>query len=715
MGKGNLYKPVIHILLIILFCVIAYSNTFQSPFHFDDKLNIVENPVIKKLPVFLEPSKAKDYVDETLYHGFKTRYIGYLSFALNYKIQGLKVSGYHIVNTATHIINALLVYWLVLLTFKTPFFSRIRKSTQPPFNSPLAKGGHRGVREGQRGILTALFSALLFALHPVQTQAVTYIVQRFTSLATMFYLLTLVMYIQWRFMSQNTEHRTCLPDRQACLPDRQAQSTDKKIVNLKSALWYLCSVFSAVLAMKTKEIAFTLPVIIILYEFMFFEGKGIRRILYLFPFLLTMFIIPLSLMGAGRPLGELISDVSEATRAMTTVSRLDYLFTEFRVITTYIRLIFIPVNQNLDYDYPLYSSFFNLGVFFSFIFLLSVLCAGVYCFYHSRITHHGLRLIAFGIFWFFITLSVESSVIPIVDVIFEHRLYLPSIGIFLAINTSLFIGAGEVKDRWKGIGSAVIGALVIIIFVLTGASYARNRVWKDEVSLWEDVVRKSPDKARAHEGLGFAYQSWGLIDRAIEEYRIAIKLDPSYQLAHGNLANAYQSQGFIDRAIEEWQVAIKLAPYVPEAYYNLGIIYQSQGNIDKAIEEYLIAVKLNPDLPQVHSNLGVAYKSQGLIDRAIEEYLIAIKLNPDILEAHYNLGIAYQSQGIFDKAVENYKEVLRLKPDWEAPHFQLGRIHLETGDIENARREFEKVLQINPGHYEAQKFLDSIMQRKNHL
>jgi hypothetical protein len=176
-------RPSLHILLIILLSLIAYSNTFNSSFHFDDASVIVENPIIKDLRYFAQPSSARDFRDTFEYHTFKQRYIGYLTFALNYRLHGLNVTGYHFVNIFIHICASLLLYFFIMLTFKTPALH----------NSAIRNyAGH-----------IALFTALLFACHPLQTQAVTYIWQRVTSLSTMLYLLSLVAYIKWRLLSQS--------------------------------------------------------------------------------------------------------------------------------------------------------------------------------------------------------------------------------------------------------------------------------------------------------------------------------------------------------------------------------------------------------------------------------------------------------------------------------------------------------------------------------
>ncbi|HWR58589.1 MAG TPA: hypothetical protein VN328_06845, partial [Thermodesulfovibrionales bacterium] len=430
---------LVHAVLICLVCFLSYSNTFNVPFQFDDLHNISEKPYVRDINMFFDPSRSSQ--DSS----FVMRSVAYITFAVNYWIHGNDVVGYHILNTAIHLLNGFLVYFLVLLTFRTSCLGseklkvKNEKAEQGP-EDPSPFTFHLSH-------LFPLAVALLFVSHPVQTQAVTYIVQRLASLATLFYLLSLLMYIKWRLGQQEPGDRS--QETEVGSQQSKARTRDSR---LKTGSYYFLSLISAVLAMKTKEIAFTLPLVIALYEFMFFGGGLKKRILYLVPLLLTMLIIPLGLISIGKPTGEIIGDVSDATKVGTDISRWDYLFSEFRVIVTYIRLLFFPVNQNLDYDYPVYHSFSDPNVFLSFLLLVSIFGLGVYLAYRSWFMAHRKRLqanetltpdnelsamsyqrlIAFGIFWFFITLFVESSVIPIADVIFEHRLYLPSVGFFIA-------------------------------------------------------------------------------------------------------------------------------------------------------------------------------------------------------------------------------------------------------------------------------------------
>ncbi|MBI4824768.1 MAG: tetratricopeptide repeat protein, partial [Nitrospirae bacterium] len=323
-----------------------------------------------------------------------------------------------------------------------------------------------------------------------------------------------------------------------------------------------------------------LPVVITLYEFFFFKGTIAKRVLWLIPFLLTMLIIPLTLIGIDKPVGEIISGIESATRGYGGISRVDYLLTQSRVIVTYIRLLFLPVTQNIYYDYPVYHSFFDIQVFLSFLFLLSIFVFAFYLLLRSK-SYPTLRLISFGIFWFFIALSVESSIIPIPMVINEYRVYLPSIGVFTAIVTGAFLFTERLKN--KKTQTAILSFLALVPLVLSPATYNRNTVWKSKISLWEDVVRKSPLKAIGHNNLGSAYGSKGLYDKAIEQFQITLQLTPNNADIYNNLGLAYWAKGLATEAIKCFETALRLKPHFSKAHYNLGNAYRLKGLTDKAL------------------------------------------------------------------------------------------------------------------------------------
>jgi len=631
---GLITKPLSQISLVILLGLLVYSNTFTAPFLFDDHIYIVQNQDIKDLSHLWPPTE--------------TRWFGSLTFALNYQIHGLHVTGYHVVNVAIHIINAILVYLLVVLTFRTPFLA--------------AQGDRINYR------LIAFISSLLFVSHPIQTQAVTYIAQRFTSLATMLYLLTLVCYITFRISTVRVERYTL----------------------------YAVALVSAILAMKTKEICFTLPFMIIIYEFCFFDHfnpiseplsprTGNRvRFLRLLPFLVTLIIIPLSLLGQEFGLSASGEGIDEGIRRSklleaTSLSSSDYLITQFRVIITYIRLLIFPFNQKLIYDYPLFNSFFSPEVFGSFLSLLLLFSAAVYLFYKSRNGYPLLRLPAFGILWFFVALSVESSMIPIKDIIFEHRVYLPSIGAFIAITSFIFIIANSPGHVRPWVEKFVCSVFVFVSLLYATGAYARNRVWQDEIRFWEDVTAKNTTEVGGYINLGHAYLSRGFIEKSIETFRTVVTLQPDNADAHLNLGLSYYSKGDYDQALNYYLIAQRLDPNSALIENALGAAYDSQGLTTLAIEHYRTALRLDPKKSEVYTNLGIVFYSQGKIQDAIKEYNKALALDPDSVEAHYNLAISLSAEGLSREAIEQFRESIRLNPDFAKAHYYVSLEYRKAG------------------------------------
>ncbi len=670
---GLLTHPLTALLLIGLLATAIYSNTFSAAFHFDDVQNLVDNPKIKHLTHFLDLSG--------------NRYVGFLSFALNYHFGGLNVFGYHLVNLLIHITNGFLVYLLVRLLFRAVHSPIINRYSLNVNRDPVS------IHDSQ---LVAIVTALLFVAHPIQTQAVTYIVQRFASLAALFYLLTLVFYLQWRLSPPGAKGRT---------------------------LRCVGALFTTLLAMKTKETTFTLPFMLLLLEAVFFSHAPRKRWAALIPFLLTLPLIPWSHPGA---IGE--GEAGLLPRETLGISRGDYLLTQFRVIVTYLRLLFFPVHQNLDYDYPIHHSLSEPSVFLSFLFLSALFALAIYLLLSSRLTPSASRLTAFGILWFFLTLSIESSIIPIRDVIYEHRLYLPSVGIWLAAGTTLFAFSNRWRV-WKAIG---VGGLLVILSV---ATYQRNTVWKDEVTLWTDVIRQSPHKARGYNNLGVAYAAQDRLTEAISEYNTALSLRPDYPDAHNNLGNALEGVGRLDEAIQEYKTVLTLKPRYPKGYYNLGLFYYKQGDLSKAlgalegavqidpeyaeahnnlvvlykemgkykdaIQEYKTAISLKPEYAEPHNNLGIVYKNISRFDQAISEYQSALALNPNFAEVHNNLGVLYKKLERPDEAIQEYKTASILKPESAEIHNNLGNAYQEQKQLEEAIREYKAALSLQPDYFEA--------------
>jgi len=682
------YRTHAIVLLLAAAIFAVYSNILNAPFVLDDRMYIVENGEIRGLSGLWPPAG--------------TRYVAYLTFALNYSMGGLDPFGYHLVNIVIHIFNSILVYSLVALTFRTPL---LKGTAAARPNLPFFAGA---------------LSAFIFAMHPVQTEAVTYVSQRFASLAALFYLLSLALFVKWRIGKSGSKG---------------------------GYAFYALSLVSAMLAMKTKEISFTLPFVILLYDLAFFKVGPKERALALLPFILTLLIIPLAVLFPNAAASGIDEKIRRAQLdELLNFSRYEYLITQFRVVTTYIRLALLPTGQNLIYDYRVSRSFFEPAVIASFIFLLSIFVSAAYVFFRSRKSHSACGMLAgAGVLWFFIALSIESSIIPIRDVIFEHRLYLPLAGAAISIS-GIFLSVIDFSQRRMSFGSKAFASMALVIVAALGAAaYARNMLWKEPVKLYEDIAAKSPERASVHFDLGKLYRDSGRGDDAVREYKLAIALDPGYAAPHTNLGNLYLDNGLSELAMEEYRAALRIKPDDVNAHYNLGRafsalsmnnealnefwqvlrldpghveahnhignIYLKAGKLDMAGREYMAALRLRPDYVLGHNNLGNVHYLAGRLDKAEGEYRKAIELDPRSGEARHNLGALLLAKGAYARAAEELKAAVDIKPDRADTRFLLGNAYLKMNLPEDAIREYRAAIRLNPFDVEAHlKIADALME-----
>lgn len=563
---GERLRILVHLAIIVILGGLIYANTLQVPFTFDDDEYIVKNPLLRDFRGFSDADYAEQLMDKGLLNqNFRTRIVTFFTFAVNYQLFGNSLAGYHLVNLLIHLLNGMVVYWLMRLTMRTPF-------------AVAAQGGGSRISPG----IMALLTALLFVSHPVQTEAVTYISQRFTALATLFYLAALATYVAWRLAARPAGGRPML---------------------------YLLALLFTLLAMKSKEISFTLPLLLALYEYFFLAGRPRQRWLFLLPFLLTMLIIPVTVL-AGKSTFTDIANLKSSLHESGTSETFNYLFTQFRVIVTYLRLLLLPVAQNLDYSYPTYTSFFQPPVLLSFLFLTLLAALGGYLFLRSGRSGSSqalwLRMMAFGIFWFFLALAVESTFIPLQDVIFEHRLYLPSVGFFLVLAATVgYFGdkAGVAMRR------ALMLSMLILVLVWSGAAHARNGVWHDHLTLLTDIVRKSPDKVRPHCELGGLYKALGRDADAIRELKKAIELDPWWTYSFHNLADIYSKQGDYVAAVKMLEEAGDFEEVLsnPEYCIKLGELYLQVGRFSEAEGMFSRAILLDPQSQPARAGLERVY------------------------------------------------------------------------------------------------------------
>src|SRR3990172_3193125 len=261
-------------------------------------------------------------------------------------------------------------------------------------------------------------------------------------------------------------------------------------------------------------------------------------------------------------------------------------------MSTYLRLFFLPVNQNLDYDYPVFPDVPYRDVILSIFLILILLSAATYITARSRKTSPLLRLVAFGIFWFFITIATESSLIPIADVIFEHRLYLPSFGLIVALVSGITY---VYEMRYSQIKILLLAVFVGIFAV---ATYTRNAVWRDTITVWSDVVQKSPNKVRGHDNLGKAAIAKSDYATAISHLQWVLSVAPDDYIAHNNIGVAYKNSEMLENAVAHFRIATGLKPDFVDAHFNLAISYLQMEEIKPSLAELETTLQLDPAHPQ---------------------------------------------------------------------------------------------------------------------
>ncbi len=560
------YEPLLLSLLAIV-VILIYADTLTTPFIFDDISNIRENPHIRVPSLSL-----KNLIRAGFQSPESSRPIANIGFALNYYFSGFNLVGFHLVNILIHLAGGFFLYFFAKATLKTPGLRfRFAKCGWIPF-----------------------FTAFIWMVHPLQTQSVAYLVQRMNSQAAMFYMLSMLLYVKFRL---NTGTRG-------------------------KWLQFAGCVFAGLLAVGTKQISATLPVFIILYEWYFFQElslKWVRRhILVLGGILLFLIIISLIYLGHD-PVGGILSAYKH--RDFTLLQRV---LTQFRVVIFYIGLLLWPQPSrlNLDHDFALsYSltdpvtTLISMGVITALIAL-------------AILTAKREPLFSYAILWFFGNLVIESSVIGL-ELVFEHRNYLPSMFVILAMVAMVF---RYVKPTWLG-----VVFLCVVGTLFTVWTFERNRVWMDELSLYRDCAEKSPAKARSRNNYGAILLRRGRLSAAIDEFQAALRIKPDYADAHYNLGNALVKQGNLTEGIDHFSETLDLQPGNVKVLNNMAATLVLLKRYPEAIENLKKALKINPADPDLHRNLAIVMKKKGDLESARQHFSRALEINPANESARRNL------------------------------------------------------------------------------
>lgn len=542
-----LSKKTIAFSIIGLATLIIYANSFSSPFILDDFGSIANNYDIRN-PLNLA----------AIWNFYSNRFIIYLTFSINFFIHQTQVEGYHIVNIGIHIINGILVYEILklLLSLKT-----FEKKVIIKYKNVIC-----------------LMAALIFISHPVQVNAVTYIVQRTAALAATFYFLSIYYYMKYRLGN-------------------------------KSKHFYFTLLF-ILLAMFTKENTITIPFMLILIEFMFFfknyKCSWKKTVSILLILLLTVPIIPCTNLFLG---GYSQSDPAISFKASTSMDRFQYFYTEMNVILHYIKDLVLPNHLNFDYsnDYPLSQTMWDHHSYLSFVILLLI---GIFALFQIKRN----PLISLGIFWFYIGLAVESSFLSIKDVYFEHRLYFPVVGFILCSIGIIFYEKNKTRNKYlfKNPGALLIVSFSFFFIMFSMVTLQRNYTFSDKIRLWTDVTFKAPFSDRAYCILGSNYldvynekvpEGKIFLEKAETNLKKSLELNYSNNTARCNLSKVYLYKEEYEKCIEE----ANRVPNSKYALYNAGKAYEGLNKKDKAITSYLQGLKIDKQCTFLLSALGELY------------------------------------------------------------------------------------------------------------
>lgn len=636
--------------LLLLICLavlvlLIYSNTLESPFIFDDLTSIQSNTHIR-----LSRLTLGGIAEAGFESGTKHRPFPYISFALNYYFHQYDVGGYHAVNILIHVMTSILLYFLLKTTLNLPALrSKYGTYRWLPF-----------------------LTALIWVVHPLHTQSVTYIVQRMNSMAALFYILSLLLYVKARIAEEKHKRWTLFS---ACI-------------------------LSGLLALGSKENAATLPFFMVLYEWYFFQDLSkdwLRRHLkYFLGIAVLIGLIAFMFLGIN-PADEIMTQRDFVNKEFTYTERV---LTQSRVVLHYLSLLIFPhpSRLNLDYDFSLSSSLTDpVTTLFCMAAIAGLIGLAIYLAKKER-------LLSFCILWFFGSLVIESSFIPLA-VIFEHRTYLPSM---LVILLAVSLGYRYIKPQWAKI--AAFCAVIVVIMIFSVWIYERNSVWSDEVSLWADCVVKSPKKPRPHLNLAMALESKGRLKEAMNHFYEAVRIKPDFWEAHYDLARALVGQGRVEEGIGHYHEALRINPDFAEAHYNLGGALMLEERFEEAITHYYKALEIKPDYAEAHTNLGIALEKQGRPEEAMRHYSEALRVEPNFAQAHYNLATFLMRQGKNEKAIRHYYEALRINPDYLRAHYNLGVALAMTGDRKGSAYHFSQVLRIDPGNLSARRALELLSQ-----
>jgi tetratricopeptide (TPR) repeat protein len=614
-------------LVIVLAGWLAYRNSLEGQYVFDDVSAIVRNPTIRQ---WWPPGEAlTPRLDSTV----SGRPVLNYTLAINYALGGLDPRGYHAANLGIHLLAGLTLFGLVRRTLRRP-----------------------GWREKFAGAATpvGMTVALLWMLHPLQTEAVSYLSQRAESLAGLFYLLTLYTL---------------------------ARAGDSG----RPRWWLGISAGACLLGMGTKEMMVTAPVMAWLYDRTFLAGSfraaWARRKGYYAALAATWIWLGYLVAGTnGR---------AETVGFGLGLAWWQYALTQVFAMAHYLTLALWPSPLVFDYGQKIVTGGVELWV--SAV-VVTTLGAGTLW---ALVRRPALGFLGA---WFFVILAPSSSVVPVLSqTMAEHRMYLP-----LAAVIMLAVGAA---CQWAGARSLAV--FWVLALGLGWATQERNADYRTRLALAVDNVEKTPESPRAHVELGDAWLELGRTPAAMEAYEEALRMQPDLFTGHNGLGMALVRAGRLPESITEFHAALALKADEADTHYNLAQAYLLSGNATGAIGEFQAALKLNRDDADVHYYLGNALAQAGRMPEALAQYAEVRRLEPNFAAAEYGIGTILAMKGDAKDAIPHLVAALRLQPNYAKAWENLGVLLVQTGQVPQAVMAFKEAAHWAPGDANIQHDLEA--------
>ena len=614
---------------LVVATLVVYANSLHGPFVFDDASSIVTNPTIQDL-TSLGTVLAGPPTNVTA----QGRPIFNLSLAVNYALGGTDVVGYHVANILIHALAALCLFGFVRRTFAL-----------------VGMGAERRVRL-DAPYLVAFLVALLWAVHPLQTESVTYVIQRAESLMGVFYLLTLYAFVR----SVETERW--------------------------QTRWQVIAVGACALGMATKEVMVTAPLMVWFFDRTFvapsFAAALRRRWKFYAALGATWLIVVGSLWeGGGNRGGSVGFGVGLDPWA--------YWLTQFQAVATYLRLTLWPDPLIFEYGTFVVGGLGDVAVEAPLVLTL------------LAVTVHGLSrrsAVGFAGAWFFGILAPTSLAPGTTQMIVEHRMYLSLAAVLVVGVAGSFRWLGSRVRRW------LVAGWLAVALVAGGLTVRRNGDYATDIGLWRDTVAKRPENPLAHFMLAGALERTGQMEAALASYIEALRLKPNFSVGQENLGELLLKLGRRGEAIERFEAALRLQPEYADAHMNLGNALVAEGRLADAVPYLREAARIAPRMAEMRFNFGNALAAAGQQAEAIAEFKAALSLNavnPAVhAAANYELANLLAISGRPAEAVPHYEAVLNARPDLVAAQHNLGSALLQLGRFDEAARAYEAALLLEP-------------------